>query len=392
MQNAVWLRKNSRISPSLLGYNRESPAMDTYHLHTSPLTACVSPRRWAFTLIELLVVMGLIATLAALALMVVPAALERDRVVDAATQVQSMLQIAQARAMRDNRPHGVRLIIDDNTQPNPQNFFVTSLQYIEAPPILLPNPDPVIQPTAPYVSFLYSYDNNGIINNRRCQIVNVPSTLLTASDARLLILPVLGCWLDVSAVSSVNPNVNPNILELTLRHYPDDLLGAAGPPAGTATSYAEIYRTYHFGLLRAPQPLLGEPVVQLPTKTCIDLTRGLSEPDGLPDTVPPGGDYDILFIPSGQLSPYSVSRGAGHVFLWIRDPTKPEGIGRMDPAYYGGVTTPAFQDALRRGGEQMIVAVKAYTGAIGVAPVNWPDGTNNDLDLHRFARQAVSNP
>jgi len=358
--------------------------MDTYHLHTSPLTACVSPRRWAFTLIELLVVMGLIATLAALALMVVPAALERDRVVDAATQVQSMLQIAQARAMRDNRPHGVRLIIDDNTQPNPQKFFVTSLQYIEAPPILLPNPDPVIQPTAPYVCFLYSYANDGTIIHRRCQIVNVSPTLLTASGAPLLlILPVLGCWLDVS-------RVDPNTLELTLRHYPDDLLGAAGPPAGTATSYAEIYRTYHFGLLRAPQPLLGEPVVQLPTKTCIDLTRGLSEPDGLPDTVPPGGDYDILFIPSGQLSPYSVSRGAGHVFLWIRDPNKPEGIGRMDPAYYGGVTTPAFQDALRRGGEQMIVAVKAYTGAIGVAPVNWPDGTNNDLYL--FARQAVSNP
>jgi hypothetical protein len=106
--------------------------------------------------------------------------------------------------------------------------------------------------------------------------------------------------------------------------------------------------------------------------------------------VPPGGDYDILFIPSGQLSRYSVSGGAGHVFLWIRDPNKPEGSGRMDPAYYGGVTTPAFQDALRRGGEQMIVAVKAYTGAIGVAPVNWPDGTNNDLYL--FARQAVSNP
>jgi Tfp pilus assembly protein FimT len=336
----------------------------------------------AFTLIELLTVLGLITTLAALALMVVPAALERDRVVDAATQVQSMLQIAQARAMRDNRPHGVRLIID-NTQPNP--LFVTSLQYIEAPPILLPNPDPVIQPTAPYVRFLYSYANDGTINNRKCQIVNVPSTLLTASGARLLlILPVLGCWLDVSAVSSVSPN----ILELTLRHYPDDLLGAAGPPAGTATSDAEIYRTYHFGLLRAPQPLLGEPVVQLPTKTCIDLMPGLSEPNG--STVPPGGDYDILFIPSGQLSPYSVSGGAGHVFLWIRDPNKPEGSGRMDPVYYGGVTTPAFQDALRRGGEQMIVAVKAYTGAIGVAPVNWPDGTNNDL--HWFARQAVSNP
>jgi prepilin-type N-terminal cleavage/methylation domain-containing protein len=337
--------------------------------------------RQAFTLIELLVVMALIVSVAAIALMVVPAALERDRTVDAVNQVQNMLQIAQARAMRDGRPHGVRLIID-NTQPN--LYFVTSLQYIEAPPILLPNPNPTIQPSAPYVRLLYSYDNTGAITNRRCQLVNVPTALLTYNSQRLLLVtPIMGTWNDIISVTPVGGS----ILELGLLHYPDALLGAAGPPPGTAMTDVEIYRTYHFGILRAPQPLLGEPIVQLPTRTCIDLSPGLSLPDA--STLPPGKDYDILFIPSGQLSPYGANRGAGQVFLWIRDPDRPEGTGRMDPAYYGGVTTPAFQDALRRGGEQMIIAIKASSGAIGVAPVFWPDGTNNDL--HWFAREAIQN-
>lgn len=342
--------------------------------------AATSMRR-AFTLIELLVVMALIVTVAALALMVVPAALERDRTVDAVNQIQNMLQIAQARAMRDGRPHGVRLIID-STQPNP--LFVTSLQYIEVPPVLLPNPDPTLQPNAPYIRFLYSYNNSGTIIHRRCQLVNVSTALLTYNSQRLLlVLPVMGTWNDIISVTPVGSNV----LELGLRHYPDEVLGAAGPPAGTAVTDSEIYRTYHFGILRAPQPLLGEPIVRLPSRTCIDLSAGLSVPDT--SSLPPGTDYDLFFIPSGQLSPYGANRGAGHVFLWVRDPDKPEGSGRMDPGYYGGVMTPAFQDALRRGGEQMIVAIKASSGAIGVAPVNWPDGTNNDL--HWFAREAVRN-
>ncbi|WP_228499160.1 prepilin-type N-terminal cleavage/methylation domain-containing protein [Thermogemmata fonticola] len=338
--------------------------------------------RRGFTLIELLVVMALIVSVAAVALMVVPAALERDRTVDAVNQIQNMLQIAQARAMRDGRPHGVRLILD-STQPN--LLFATSLQYIEVPPLLLPNPDPTLLPSAPYIRFLYSYDNSGAIVNRRCQLVNVPTALLTFSPQQrlLLVLPVLGTWNDIISVTPVGSNV----LELGLRHYPDEVLGAAGLPSGTAATDVEIYRTYHFGILRAPQPLLGEPIVRLPSRTCIDLSPGLSIPDA--SSLPAGTDYDLIFIPSGQLSPYGANRGAGHVFLWVRDPNKPEGSGQMAPGNYGGVTTPAFLDALRRGGEQMIVAIKASSGAIGAAPVYWPDSTSTDL--HKFAREAIQN-
>ena len=56
--------------------------------------------------------MALIATLAAMAMVVVPGILEKDRSVDASTTVQSWLQIAQARARRDRLPRGVRLIVD----------------------------------------------------------------------------------------------------------------------------------------------------------------------------------------------------------------------------------------------------------------------------------------
>jgi hypothetical protein len=301
--------------------------------------------------------------------------------VDAVNQIQNMLQIAQARAMRDGRPHGVRLIID-STQPNP--LFVTSLQYIEVPPVLLLNSDTTLLPNAPYIRFRYSYDTSGSIVNRRCELVNVPTTLLTYTSQRLiLILPVLGTWNDIISVTPVGSNV----LELGLRHYPDEALGAMGPPSGTAATDVEIYRTYHFGILRAPQPLLGEPIVRLPSRTCIDLSPRLSIPDA--SSLPAGTDYDLIFIPSGQLSPYGANRGAGHVFLWVRDPNKPEGSGQMAPSNYGGVTTPAFLDALRRGGEQMIVAIKASSGAIGAAPVYWPDSTSTDL--HKFAREAIQN-
>ena len=45
------------------------------------------------------------------------------------------------------------------------------------------------------------------------------------------------------------------------------------------------------------------------------------------------------------------TQGAGQVFLWVRDPTKPSN--------------------LNQGGEQLIVAIKAKSGGIGAGPVDW---------------------
>jgi len=78
-----------------------------------------------------------------------------------------------------------------------------------------------------------------------------------------------------------------------------------------------------------------------------------------------------------------------------------------DPRKLGALTvggTPAnlvynLTD-FQQGGEMMIVGIKSKSGAIGAAPVNWPDaatgitgpppgGTN--YDPYFFARKAVSN-
>ncbi|MCS7022966.1 MAG: prepilin-type N-terminal cleavage/methylation domain-containing protein [Gemmataceae bacterium] len=355
----------------------------------------------AFTLIELLVVMGLIAAAAAVAMMVVPAALERDRVVEAVNQVQNMLDIARARALRDGHPHGVRVIIDASRSAPPSLILASEVQYIEMPPVFVPsrtietpNDNPA---NYPYLRFLYSYDGSGQITNRRCQLVNIPADMLppgpvAVTQRLILVIPVFNGWYVIRHVTPI-----ANGLELTLDTYPDDRLGAAGTPTGPATDYpVVVLHSYlglpshrslpQFGIYRAPQPLLGEAVVRLPDRTCIDLSPGLSQPDGSSDWAA-GHDYDLLFIPSGQLSPYGSNRGAGQVFLWFRDPDKPEGAGRMDPGYYGGITTLPFQEALRRGGEQMLIAIKAHTGAVITTPIHWPDGTNNDL--YWFARRAL---
>jgi type II secretory pathway pseudopilin PulG len=360
----------------------------------------------AFTLIELLVVMGLITGLAALAMLVVPGALERDRTVDAVNQLQSMLAIAQARALRDNHPHGIRLVID-TAQSNSSLIIAQEVQYIEMPPALLPSlpastagEDPR---NYPYIQFLYSYDNTGQITNRRCQLINIPAGMLptgslTGNQRLILVVPTLGTWHTITAINSI-----PNGVELLLASYPDHRLGAAGPPTKspdvpvadypvlTLYSYyfpsSPNYRSPpQFAIYRAPQPLLGENIVRLPRQTCVDLSPEMSQPDGGQDWAW-GRDYDLLFLPSGQLSPYGSSRGAGQVFLWIRDPDKPDMGARMDPTYYGGVLSPAYQTALRQAGEQMIIAIKANNGSIIATPVYWPDATNTDR--YWFARQAL---
>jgi len=82
--------------------------------------------RRGFTLVELLVAMAIIIALSALALAVVPAALDQDRTTDGATLTKQWLMISKSRAARDNLPRGVRLIVDPNKGLNQNQLFVTS--------------------------------------------------------------------------------------------------------------------------------------------------------------------------------------------------------------------------------------------------------------------------
>ncbi len=314
--------------------------------------------RRGFTLIELLVVMALIAGLAAMAMVVAPGAMNKDRAATAVTQIQGALQISRARAIRDGLPRGVRFIATGVVG----NVQSTEYQYIEAPQVFVPNPGAPLAVTPyalpgqppPYVEFNYTTGGGGgNVTSRTCTIYNLlnPDHGLQVVAGGTLYLPTLGTWHQIIAAPAPSA-----AMIVTLATYPDEQLGA------------ELkWRSYHFGLYGPVRALLGEPVMQLPQRTCIDLT--LSSPsDPLPLPAPQVvTDYDILFAPSGLLvstGQNGLTNGAGQVFLWVRDPNKPS--------------------TLNQGGEQLIVAIKAKSGGIGAGPVDW------GADPYFLAKKALS--
>ncbi len=301
--------------------------------------------RSGFTLIELLVVMAIIATLAAMAMLIAPQALERDRSAEAVNTLTGAMQIARSRAMRDGIPRGIRLI------PN-NGAFASEFQPIEAPPAFVPNPNgPLWTGNAPYVQFDYTISGTGgvISNGRVCTVygltvdqrlqiesaVNISASAVGATRT-ILVLPTLGTSHGVIGYSA-GPGGS---LRLSLQDYPDGNLGG------------QIHwRTYHFGFYSPPRALLGEPVSQLPRNTAVDLAR--SWPAGTAGT-----DYDILFAPNGQLLSTSATRDVGQVFLMIRDPNRPAPV-------------PGNAAANGAAGEVMILGIKSKTGGIGAAPMDW---------------------
>jgi len=294
--------------------------------------------RQGFTLIEMLVVMALIAGLAAIAMIVAPGAMNKDRAATAVAQIQGALQISRARAIRDGLPRGVRFVYDP-TKLNPN--LVTEYQYIEVAPMFVPNPGgslgvlPYAPTSPPYVQFNYTL-NSGNVTSRTCTINALDgSHIAPVAAATSLYLPTLGTLhiVDVSKTTVAGTTVT-----LTLYTYPDEQLGAETQ-----------WRTYDFGLNGGIRTLLGEPTIQLPYASCVDLN--LSSPGG-------GKDCDILFTSSGLIDSNSSTNGAGQIFLWVRDPNKPQPT-------FGNSTT--YTSA----GEMLAVSIKAKSGGIGAAPVDW---------------------
>src|SRR5947208_1029048 len=90
------------------------------------------PRR-GMTLVELLVVILIISVLATLVIAFGPGVGERQRSTRGAEQLQSWLLLAKQRAVRDQKPRGLRMLPDPTSNYN----YVTRLQFIE-------QPDPVL--------------------------------------------------------------------------------------------------------------------------------------------------------------------------------------------------------------------------------------------------------
>jgi hypothetical protein len=282
----------------------------------------------------------------------------------------------------------VRLIVStdpNNVAKGGNAQWVTELQFIEKLPVYIPAPvSPLIAPTdpsAPRVVFSYSTVMTTIptVPPVTGPMLIYPPTVtiqnISSSDASLiqpgalLSLFNLGFSARITGVSAPAPT-NPTNLNVALDFYPDTNLGAIGGAPGTPIP---VYVSYQFGITTPPRPLIGEPTAQLPGNICIDLASSSTSFSGVPlliNVIPPGSDFDIVFLPNGQVDPSCSAGGANQLFLWVRDYTKPGGLGGD------------FQN----GGEQQVVSLKLKSGALGAFPISW---TGNAF---QFAVQGATAP
>jgi prepilin-type N-terminal cleavage/methylation domain-containing protein len=250
--------------------------------------------RPGFTLVELLVVIAIVLALAGLVILFLPRVQESQRAARGGTIVQGTLFIAKQRAMRDQAPRGVRLMVDLSTG------FVSSMQFIEQPDdfsggMLSTNP---AQP-APYTQIilsgvdLWNGDSGG--DQTKWHVLAGDYLEIFGGGQVYRITAVTSNGMD-SGITLANPVANKIDF-----------------PPGTA----------NYRIIRGPR-LTGEDVVQLPDGVAIDLnTNWQASPSGYanlnPLPVPPAGApyVDILFAPSGRL--LSPATASDFVALWIRD-------------------------------------------------------------------------
>lgn len=328
--------------------------------------------RAGFGLIELLVVLAIITTLAALGLMVWPGIRDQDKVKDTATIVSIHLKDAQGRAAKKRSPVGVRFVVapaGPGLAPKvdpmglAQNQWVTELQFVELPDPLIPNPKPLTTTnpaTEPRVRFVYTTDSTGAIAGpvgtpvRRCFLENVTQPQADQVETGCtLVMSAFGSWHRIIGLGSRTAAQSGGAglfdQELSLEVFPDAAMGGATNQV-----------IYHFAIYLLATPLVGEKPIPLPTDICVDLNLSI----GPQSTT---ASFDVIFGPDGRL----VSANTGQLFLYVRNYTK-EAIYTGTGASLSFKTGPTLVTAFRRGGEQHIVSIR-NTGAIGHAPVFWPD-------------------
>ena len=213
---------------------------------------CIQTRRRpGMTLMELMVVIVLILVLAGLGFAFIPNLDRNKGVPNAVTQVEGWINLSKQQALRDHRPHGIRLIHDGNGH-------CTSLQYIEQPDPIAPrgpglflalyrDVDAMMQPTGPTKAILLQRDNMGNPQPSQWEGVEIGDFLELSGE-------VTGTSL-VTGVAGAT---------LTLDRIIDgtELAVAASP----------VSMVNGFKVIRSPRPLVGEPMLQMHRDVYIDLT------------------------------------------------------------------------------------------------------------------------
>ncbi|MFL5329640.1 MAG: Tfp pilus assembly protein FimT/FimU [Gemmataceae bacterium] len=349
--------------------------------------------RRAITLVELLVVMAIMGTLAGIVVLFGPKMLDQARVPDAARQLQGWLQIARQRAVRDGAPRGLRLVTDPSLEPTlppingvqqqdlyhkfvyieqPEDISVTPFEFTQAQRVSFQNDArtelnrlytvEASKPAPNFASFYQSYRDlvdPGMNPNGWQYLLWLPGRNLqgTFQKGDIIEFGSSRYYLVTDAISV--PSSNPTDSVFVLHRTRDEkfVAGQSPPqalPAGRIT--------------RGMQPIAGEPELELPSNTAIDVMKILSAK--LPNTrsmpapsitaATGAGQFDIVFDRTGQVTGGLGSYG--RIILWVRDYSLGETDLPGQPGQPNRYDLPP--------GDNRLIVIHCRTGQVTAHPVN----------------------
>jgi prepilin-type N-terminal cleavage/methylation domain-containing protein len=303
--------------------------------------------RAGFTLIELIVVVSIIAILASLIVGVAVTASNKDKAGTGATALVGWLKEAQALALRDQKPYGLRLFVNGGTN------LVSTAQLIEQPDDWMPPiganlsssvSGSTITFTATFPQNTYDF-SGGWGGSPSVQWPVQQHDYLEWGSGTPSISASTVCVLPITPVSSTAPTAT-----------------TAGTGVLTATLPADAYLYTPQGpsnwrIVRQPRIKTGDQVRALPNDVVVDLNTNSTYGSPLPYNLYAGNIVDILFAPSGAV----ITPGAAgqDIRLWVLD------SAAQPPAY---IAAPATVHTYA--GPQFIVSVAIRTGFIQIQPVD----------------------
>jgi len=295
----------------------------------------------------MLVVISLVLLLSAIAIAVLPSAVERQKTGRGADQLQGWLLVAKQWAKRDGVPTGIRLQ-PGTTLPNPatpNTAWITNLQYIQYPDPFDPAGSKIQPGTMPrqVTAFSSSVDFFG-----------------GTGPGNSALWPVqIGDTLEIQGGGFV--------------HSITGVSSSTGGPIGDTLTLASpsppFAPTAQYRIIRAPRILPGEQTLQLPKDVAIDTMRNTTYSNPLPPSVNAAGAFDILFTPSGSVLGLGVT--VDKINLWVRD-----------------VTQDVFAPA-----DQSLITVYVRSGFIAAHPVDVtpnPGGSPPYLNPYSFTQDGRS--
>jgi prepilin-type N-terminal cleavage/methylation domain-containing protein len=314
-----------------------------------------------FTLVELLVVVSILLILTTITVATLNSFENAERIRSSARQVQSSLMGARDRAIRFQKPFGLRFLVNPNASSG-GNIVVDSMVYISP-----------VAPNTGQISGLERPSTNGVTPDKSDVTVirasNVPWQFyaqqgLLQQGARIKL--TIGSNATWYTVTYFTQNGLPLIQGKDTNNPNDSILFLSAPYTGSVTpmpSIQAVQGPIDFELELASAVQSNQEPMRLSSGIVIDMN--------LSDQFYSAGNYlDVMYNPRGTVHGWLASWGT--VNLWLRelDDVAPNGLAN-DPA-----AQKNFPLGYKAAKTQLICTLYTQTGNVLTSPVNTNDFYN----------------